>query len=169
MAANPGYCAACGFAGDVHEHHIVPKGQGGRALPTVSTYMGCYRFRLWQGERIRISARWRRMLVWIDKPAAFLPYLAVVGAASGEYQEETVMLEPRIIRWPVKVGILTLVALGIIAGESGSAFAACDQSCQASKNCRAMLHGTKLNNDARQKEFQKCTLDPTKYKAPTGT
>jgi len=76
------------------------------------------------------------------------------------------MLERRIIRWPVKAGILTLLAIGAIAVESGSASAACDQSCQARKNCRAMLQGKKLNADDRNKEFQKCTLDPTNYKAP---
>lgn len=76
------------------------------------------------------------------------------------------MLELRIVRWPVKVGILTLVAISLVAGGYGSAFAACDQSCQARKNCRAMLHGRKLSKDDWQKEYQKCQLDPTNYKAP---
>lgn len=76
------------------------------------------------------------------------------------------MLEPRTIRWPVKVGILTLVAIGFIAGELGSAFAACDQSCQARKNCRAMLHDKKVAKEQWQAEYQKCQLDPTNYKAP---
>jgi hypothetical protein len=76
------------------------------------------------------------------------------------------MLEPRIIRWPVKVGILTLVAIGLVAGASGSAFAACDQTCQAKRNCRAMLHAKKMDKGQWQAEFQKCQLDPTNYKAP---
>ena len=35
MASNPGYCAACGLAGEVLEHHFVPRSQGGAALPSV--------------------------------------------------------------------------------------------------------------------------------------
>jgi hypothetical protein len=31
MAHNPGFCAACGCAGDVHEHHIARAGRGAAA------------------------------------------------------------------------------------------------------------------------------------------
>jgi hypothetical protein len=42
MAANPGHCAACGFSGDVQEHHIVPRAYGGRSRPTVYLCDRCH-------------------------------------------------------------------------------------------------------------------------------
>jgi hypothetical protein len=42
MAFNPGFCAACGFTEGVHEHHIVPRGQGGLDLPTVYLCVRCH-------------------------------------------------------------------------------------------------------------------------------
>lgn len=42
MAANPGFCASCGLAGEMHEHHIVPRAQGGLNLPTVFLCVPCH-------------------------------------------------------------------------------------------------------------------------------
>jgi hypothetical protein len=42
MAINNGQCAACGAAGDVHEHHIVPRADGGAELPTVYLCVPCH-------------------------------------------------------------------------------------------------------------------------------
>jgi hypothetical protein len=42
MAFNPGHCGACGFTEDLHEHHIVPRGQDGLNLPTVWLCIPCH-------------------------------------------------------------------------------------------------------------------------------
>lgn len=42
MAYGPPVCAACGFTGDVHEHHLVPQSQGGSSLPTVYLCVACH-------------------------------------------------------------------------------------------------------------------------------
>lgn len=42
MAINPGTCASCGVNADTHEHHLVPRAQGGDDGPTVHLCIPCH-------------------------------------------------------------------------------------------------------------------------------
>ena len=42
MAFNSAHCGACGFTEGLHEHHIVPRTQGGLNLPTVYLCVPCH-------------------------------------------------------------------------------------------------------------------------------
>ena len=42
MAYDSRYCASCGFAGPVHEHHIVPRPDGGLGYPSVFLCVTCH-------------------------------------------------------------------------------------------------------------------------------
>lgn len=42
LAFSASYCASCGSTGDLHEHHLVPRSQGGLFLPTVFLCIPCH-------------------------------------------------------------------------------------------------------------------------------
>jgi len=58
MAFNPGHCGACGFTDGLHEHHIVPRTQGGLNLPTVYLCVPCHaavHIRTWDPDHLKLT------------------------------------------------------------------------------------------------------------------
>ena len=74
------------------------------------------------------------------------------------------MLQQRVIRKAINLGVVGLFGLGLLAVDSAPSFAGnCGGHCQVMKRCADLAKG-KAQGAAVRTEYQKCMKDPENYK-----
>jgi hypothetical protein len=75
------------------------------------------------------------------------------------------MLQQRVIRKAVNLGVVGLFGLGFLAVDAAPSFAGnCGGHCQVMKRCGELVKEKGLKGAAYQGEFNKCMTDPVSYK-----